>query len=740
MLTTPKKRSEFAFLLFGFTNICHIGAMKRAFNGQVRHLWVLLFLWSLPWKVLSQKIDSAKIDAINLEAFNTINSSPQRALKLSEEALQLSLNSGYKKGEGKALLDLGLIAYEQGNYKQALDYYDKALAIRKSLNDERGVASVLNNKGIVHHSRGDYSRALDFFLESLKISQKINDKPVISALQTNIGSLYERSNDLEKALRYYSEGLEIKKEIQDMPGLAGLYNNIGIIYDRKKLFAEALENHTKALDIRTHIGDSMGVAASLTNIGEVYESMGKHSIALDYFKSALVLKKKLGDKLGTAIGFQNMGNLYRITGAYRLSMDYFQQALVLARQIGSRDQISKSLEALAFCNYKLGDYKKAYQFFAEYDRLRDSIFTAQNIEKLADLESRIKIQQKELQIELLSKDKKLQELQLKDKDAQVRHQRLFSIMMSIVTGLIVLFALFLYRSIRQQQKVNKLLAEKNDEIMAQRDDLEAKNRVIQIQKEEVEQKNKEVTDSLNYAQRIQKAILPTDSQIKPHLRDFFIFYVPRDIVSGDFYWFHPLEDGYIFCVGDCVGHGVPGAFMTVLGNSLLNEMVVEKGLHQPGAILQELNRKVLTNVNVRDTESQSGGEMDLVIIRVRKLEKKIEFAGAHNSLHHFNGQELITYKTDKHSIGSPGTESSTYNTYELSYQDGDMLYLSTDGFPDQFGGNLGKKYMTRNMKTLFEKIVKLDGPQQGAMVSEQFYSWKMSYYQTDDVLVAGIRL
>lgn len=712
--------------------------------ASCRLLWatIALVLFLEKGMAFAQKapFDSLKVDAINLEAFQTINSNPLKAKALSEEALQLSLNAGYKKGEGKALLDLGLIAYEQGNYKLALEYYEKALSIRKTLNDSRGIASVLNNMGIVHHSRGDYSRALDFFLESLKISQKINDKPVISALQTNIGSIYERSNDLEKALRYYEEGLVIKKEIEDLPGLAGLYNNIGIIYDRRKLFAEALENHTKALDIRTHIGDSIGVAASLTNIGEVYESMGKPSVALDYFKSALILKKKLGDKLGTAIGYQNLGNLYRLTGAFRLSMDYFEQALVLARQIGSRDQISKSLEALAYCHYKVGEYKQAYEFFAEYDRLRDSIFTAQNIEKLADLESRIKIQQKELQIELLSKDKKLQQLQLKDKDAQVRHQRLFSIMMSIVTGLIVLFALFLYRSIRQQQKANKLLAEKNDEIMAQKDDLEAKNRLIQIQKEEVEQKNKEVTDSLNYAQRIQKAILPTDSVIKPYLKDFFVFYVPRDIVSGDFYWFHPLEDGYIFCVGDCVGHGVPGAFMTVLGNSLLNEMVVEKGLIHPGDILQELNRKVLTNVHVRDAESQSGGEMDLVIIRVKNKENIVEFAGAHNSLYHFNGKELVTYKTDKHAIGSPGTELASYATYQLEYKTGDMIFLSTDGFPDQFGGDLGKKYMTRNMKALFEKISPLTGPQQGALVAEQFYSWKMSYYQTDDVLVAGIRM
>lgn len=261
-----------------------------------------------------------------------------------------------------------------------------------------------------------------------------------------------------------------------------------------------------------------------------------------------------------------------------------------------------------------------------------------------------------------------------------------------------------------------------------------------IRKESLKKKNKDITDSINYAKSIQQAILPDLNTSQQVLGDSFIFFMPRDIVSGDFYWMHKMDNGDVyFAVADCTGHGVPGAFMSMMGNDMLNKIIVDHGVQEPGQILSELNREVKKALAKNVSSDQMRDGMDIVLCR-KKADNILEFASAMRNFYKLSNKSLEEFKGDKSPIGGNTSLDFNFKTQQISITKNDCLYLFTDGFADQFGGVEGKKFMSKNLKELFLAVHEKPMIEQHQLLKNTFLGWRSNYEQVDDVTVMGIRI
>jgi serine phosphatase RsbU (regulator of sigma subunit) len=275
--------------------------------------------------------------------------------------------------------------------------------------------------------------------------------------------------------------------------------------------------------------------------------------------------------------------------------------------------------------------------------------------------------------------------------------------------------------------------ERTEEVVRQKEEIEK-------QRQKLEELYKDVTDSIRYAKRLQESILPPDNFIKQLLPESFVLYKPKDIVSGDFYWFYKKENKILFAAVDCTGHGVPGAFMSLVGANALNQAVKEHGVVQPAKILEDINKLSSETLNKNNENNTVRDGMDLALCSIDKKSMELEYAGANNPLYLIRNNELIEIKADKFAIGAfePGTKNYTNHKWQL--QKGDKLYVFSDGYADQFGGLKGKKFMYRQFRDVLLKISDKNMQTQKQLLLETLEKWKGMYEQVDDILVIGVEI
>jgi serine phosphatase RsbU (regulator of sigma subunit) len=294
------------------------------------------------------------------------------------------------------------------------------------------------------------------------------------------------------------------------------------------------------------------------------------------------------------------------------------------------------------------------------------------------------------------------------------------------------------QTIRQEQEKKRILESQKEMLEVQ---VAERTAEVVLQKREIEEKNKSITDSITYAKRIQQAILPHDEEFGRLLPGSFVLYLPKDIVSGDFYWISRKDDQVFVAAADCTGHGVPGALMSMIGNALLNEIVNEKNITSPPAILQHLHTGIRLLLKQDQLHGETRDGMDIALCRIDMRSRALEYAGAMRPLYIVSGGELKEIKADKYPIGGlQEAEERKFTGHALALSPGDMIYLSSDGFADQFGGDKGKKFMVKKFQQLLEEIYALPPGEQRARVKNVFEQWKGNLEQVDDVLVIGIRI
>jgi ligand-binding sensor domain-containing protein/serine phosphatase RsbU (regulator of sigma subunit) len=313
----------------------------------------------------------------------------------------------------------------------------------------------------------------------------------------------------------------------------------------------------------------------------------------------------------------------------------------------------------------------------------------------------------------------------------------------------VLISIYVFIRVRERQLLhaNILLedtvVERTQEINQQKEELKLQSELLARNNEDLSRSNSLITDSISYAKRIQEAVLPSIAEIQAFVPSFFIFYQPRDIVSGDFYWFAQSDDKIFIVVADCTGHGVPGAFMSMIGTTLLNDIIVEQKVKVPSEILEKLNIGVITalNQNPENAESQDDG-MDISICVLDKKNGIVTVACANHTIHYVENGELMTIHGDIYSVGGIFSLESKreYTDHVIPYLPGTMLYMFTDGYQDQFGGPKGKKFLASYFRLLLQEIASKPVAQQRQILDTRLAEWKSDHKQVDDILVFGIHL
>ncbi|MFA5770917.1 MAG: tetratricopeptide repeat protein, partial [Patescibacteria group bacterium] len=631
----------------------------------------------------------------------------------------------------------------------------------KEINDTLGTASTLSNLGIIFEMQGNKKDALQHYLKALEIKEKLSDESGIVSGYINIGLFFYRQKNNEMALDYYQKAQKIilkalqkdSANIDWKQNLFQIYDNFGIIFADEGKEKEALENYQKALILAESIKNKSYVSKVCNNLGNLYKDRGDNSKALDYYQKSLKLCVEIGEQDGIAIYLINIGSIMVEKKEYERALDHLNQSLKIAKEIGNKKLIMEVYDKLADILSILGNNDQAYDFCRKYSNLRDSLLGEESQRQIAQMQVHFETDKKEKEIKILNQNKALQ---------KVKNNRQRVIIYSTAAGvvLVLILALIIFRSFKKERKA-KIIENK-------------KNLELKIQKNKIEHQAKEITDSITYAQGIQEAILPAQSEFSSLIRmtDFcgfdklttssvgtqtaFVLFKPKDVISGDFYWLHKVKDKGLgiknnendkvifIAVADCTGHGVPGAILSMLGVKTLNEAVGISA--NPGEILSFLSH------SIKKTLGKRNDGMDIALVKLRIKDQglgiaQLEYSGANRPLWivHKGATEIKVVEPDNRSIAGLTEENFKFKTNQKTLKSSDTFYIFSDGYSDQFGGPKGKKFMTRQLKELLVYIQDEDMEKQKIILNEKIEEWK-NYNegnvceQVDDILIIGIRI
>jgi serine phosphatase RsbU (regulator of sigma subunit) len=636
-----------------------------------------------------------------------------RSIDYSQMAVRLMSELGDKRGMANCYNNLGNVYNDQGNYGKALEFTFKAAKLFEAIKDKRGIGNSYSNIARTYLNQGLYSDALTYNFKSLKIREEIKDKLGTSISLNNIGIVFDNQNSYKDALKYYKSALQIKQEINDKYGMGMVYNNLGNTYVNLNNYQDALTSHFHALKIRTEISDKQGIGMSNVNIGNLYVKQNKLNEAIPYYSKSLKMYEEIGEQAGCSEAGDGLATCYEKQGKYGDALRYAQKSLDIATKINYKEGMRDAYLNLSNIHEKMGDDKQALIYNKLFTSVKDSILNEQSTKQMVELNTRFETDKKEKEILLLTKDQQLANKTLKE-------QRIIRIGLLSGLGLLVILSFTLYNRYRFKQKANLLLEK---------------------QKQEIYNKNVLITDSIDYAKTIQEAILPDDEKLNAFFPEHFILYKPKSIVSGDFYWIGKKEDTLICAVADCTGHGVPGAFMSILGFNMLENVINKEGQLEPGSILSSLNEEIVNRLSKGKKGETVKHGMDIAIISIDQ-QNKLQYAGARNSIYIVKKGQLTEIKADKMSTGIVANDHHeiryTNNLTEL--EKGDMIYLFSDGFPDQKGEVTKKKFYYQPFKDLFVSIHQLSIAEQKQFLDETIIKWIGNGEQTDDILVMGIRV
>lgn len=595
----------------------------------------------------------------------------------------------------------------------SLEYADAGLKLADQLQDQVQKRQILHLKGLSHYKLGNYDLTLYYFRQVLSMFEKENNEWGISKMLNNLGILYSDLNQPETSLRYYEKSLSIKVQLKDSASIPNTLCNIGLIYLDLDQAEKAKEYFKESLVIDRKLGNQKGLAFSYEYMGQAYSKQQEYDSALLAFKKSLELLEKEDSRYDQMDILNKIAGVYLKEGQPEEAIRKLETAVGFGEAINARLRLKDSYQLLAEAFSQSNDYKNAFLYHQKYIALKDSIFNEENLKKISDIESNYQIQKREKEIELLKKDAQISSLNMS-------RNQMVSYYLYIALFVFFSLAAFLYQRNNIKNKSNSILQKRNEEIST---------------------RNKHITSSITYAKTIQEAILPQENRLLNYFPDSFVLSRPRDIVNGDFFWFYPSEDFYLLAVVDCTGHGVPGAFMTMMANSLLNQTIIDNKIFSPGRILRQLHIRLQNSMHNEQGFRISKDGLDLVICRIDKTQKQITYASAKRPLYYLENEELTLYRGNKSTLGGPLSQlKEEFLEKSFPYSPGSSLYLFTDGLTDQFGEKSNKKFLPLRLRRLILQVHQLPMRQQKKAIEEKILDWQGQIEQTDDMLVLGLRL
>ena len=672
----------------------------------------------------------------------------KKSLKKAEEINDTaSISNAYN--------NIGLIYDYQGKNDSALIFYNKSVEIERKENDKKGIADGLINIGTVYQELGNFKRAIDLFNEAMEISEEIGHDYGVAMSINNLGEVHMQLGNYDIALKYFKKSLQYDEKSGDKDEIAVSLMNIGDAHIHLKNYDSAFLFLNRSLEISNLIGDHSNKANTLSSLGSLYIEQKEFNTALQKYHEVLKLHKSLGEKDRVSYDLIKIGEIYYNLKKYKEAESHITEGLEIALKNDFKEDIKIAAELLSKIYAEVRDFERAYINHVLFKKMYDSIFTLESNKKLSALETRFELEKKKQEIE--------------KQNAKIALQRKQQIILSIgfiIVLIAVFIALFFYRKVKKAKNIigyqrNEIL-ESNEELRQINEEIRTTLETVNNQKEEIESQrdkieivNEELTAGIRYAKYIQKAILPGSEKRKKLFKNHFVFFKPKQIVSGDFYWINELKNKIIIAASDCTGHGVPGAFMSLLGISFLNDVVNREGLTNPAMILDRLREEVINALHQKGTPGEARDGMDVALCTIDLKAMKLQFAGANNPIYIVrskslekienstltNADESVLYeiKGDKNTIAYRNN-MKPFNTKEIKLFKGDKIYLFTDGYRDQFGQKSEKKLGSERFKKLLLEHTNKNMEEQGENIEHYFNEWKRDYDQIDDVLLLGFEI
>jgi serine phosphatase RsbU (regulator of sigma subunit) len=600
--------------------------------------------------------------------------------------------------------------------EKANRYSKQALSLAQKDNYPQGIAASKNAMGRVYYIQGDYRKALELHFEALRGYESIKDSLGMAETLNKIATVYTREVDAENTMKYALQAKEIAKGIGNKKALAESFFNVARSYFVKNDYNNSIAYYQQALIIGLKISDLEGITYAYNNMGVTYARMGDYEKASEFYQKSLEMNEKyIKDYTMLAATFDNIGDIKRLTSQYDSARYYTEKGLAFGQKVNARNRVMESYESLMQLYKLLKDDAKTLEYYEKFINLKDSLFSEQKSQSLKTLESDYEAEKAQIKTNLLNKERQFQKF-------------IFYVLIGSLL-FVLLITFLLWRNNLRKHRDNMLLEQKQEEI-------EEKN-------EALFESNKQIKASIQAAQLIQNAILPSPQKLQQLFPDHFLIYKPKDMVSGDFYWASEVEGKILLAVADCTGHSVAGALMSMVSATLLDRLMRLRVSLSPAMVLENLDLEIRNLLKQNEGSNNESG-LDIAFINIEKQSNgifRITFAGARRPLFYFkkSENEMHILKGARKTIGGKLSEKKSFEEQQFILQKGDILFLSTDGYTDQ-NNELAEKIGTQNFLKFMESHI--DKPMTAQKIAlENFLTiYQANTQQRDDILVMGIRL
>ena len=627
----------------------------------------------------------------------------------------------------------------QNKISEALDEYEKAMQLAIAIKDSSLWAGMLYYQGEVFMQHGNYNLAVDKQYAALAVAEAANDTLWKAEITNAIGLLQYNQGNFEDALKHYQTSEELFVQLNNQSRTAMSINNQGLIYREQGHLDEASARFQASLAIQEKINDQLGAGYSLNHLGGLYLTEYRQAktaatrdsllaAANNYFFKALAIRKQISDFRGMSISLNSIGQVYLDKQLLDSAAMVSERSLELAQKIGFVEEIAQASLRLSEIYELQNKGMQALKMHQLATLMNDSLTNKKALIASAREQAKYAFEkqkaiadanyQKQLSIEAATKTR--------------QQIIIFAIALGLI--LVVVFLVILNKRLRitraQKQTIEK-----------QKLKVEEQQSRLAEQHDQLEQSHTEIVASIQYAQRLQQAILPSVQQVTQVLPNSFIYFQPKDVVSGDFYWMEQHEGFTFIAAADCTGHGVPGALVSIVCSNALNKSVKELHHTSPAQILDSTRQLVIETFAKSGDGMQDG--MDIALCAIKG--NKVWFSGANNPLWIARKNdadetyEMLTFTGDKQPVGLY-TNHQNFTQTEIDLVKGDTLYLFSDGLVDQFGGVKNKKFKKQPFRKLLLSLQDLPLYDQKAAIHEAFTAWKGKLEQVDDVCVIGVKI
>jgi serine phosphatase RsbU (regulator of sigma subunit) len=589
-------------------------------------------------------------------------------------------------------------------------YCSEALALAEKINYKKGIIHASNSLGAIYLDLGDLNKSLANHLAALKLAEKTNDQASVSVACMSISNVYIALKEHAKAIPYLLRSRDISEKRRDTVQLIKIYGNIGLSYlSYPDSLQKAIVAFQKSLALAYTQKDPSEAPTAMIGLAMAYHKAGDSAKADQMIKRSMFMLDSLQNPYTLSIAMEKYAAIQSERGNYEAAEKILMQVLAIYRKIGMAELEKELWNELADLYQHTGQLQKAIDALKRYSVMKDSLMNENALRHQKELET------------LYQTEKTNNENEKLKRNATLTNTIVTSLVVGVLLLLVILFILYNRSQLRKKTNTQ----------------LEKQNAII-------EEKNKDITDSINYAKRIQDAVLPSAGLLKKQFSDAFVFYRPRDIVSGDFWWCTEKNGKFVLAAADCTGHGVPGGFMSVMSAAFLSEIINEKGITEPAQILELLRQKVITSLKQANEKSAGSSEvkdgMDISIASFSNDNSKMQLACANNPVWRVRNGEVKVFNPDKFPVGIHHNELMPFTPQNDDLKPGDMIYMFSDGYADQFGGKEGKKYKYKQLRDELLASSNFVCDQQGKIMERKFDEWRGQNEQVDDVLLIGIRI